>query len=195
MRLLLIACTLFLAGCSAFRPEPLVPEMPDQNQALTMSSWMMQGRIGIRQPDRNDSASMEWLQQGRAYRISLFGPVGQTVARLEGRSDFIEISLAGDDERYIADTPEQLMQHLMGWSLPVSHAVFWIRGLTDPDLPFTRLDGATGEVAFQQAGWEVRANRYQQVNDALLLPGRIRLTHDELGITLVIHNWEPLTTL
>jgi len=195
MRLLFIVFTLFLAGCSAFRPEPLIPETPDQNQAMAMSSWMMQGRIGIRQPDRNDSASMEWLQQGRVYRISLFGPVGQTVARLEGRPDFIEISLAGDDERYIADTPEQLMKRLMGWSLPVSHAVFWIRGLTDPDLPFTRLEGATGEVAFLQAGWEVRANRYQQVNEAPLLPGRIRLTHDELGITLVIHSWEPLTNL
>ncbi|KAA0876553.1 lipoprotein insertase outer membrane protein LolB [Nitrincola tapanii] len=187
--LLLVGFMLLLAGCSSLRTEAPLPENQDQRQARLLKDWQLEGRINIRQADKSESASIQWQQKDTAYLINLTaGPFNQGVARLEGRPGQVEMTVAGEDDRYVARSPEALMQGVLGWSLPVSHANWWIRGVPDPFFPFQEVVMDQG-YAFHQAGWQIQIQRYQQTEQGLILPGRLRMQRESLQVTLAIHRW------
>ena len=77
-------------------------------------------------------AGLFWLQRQDYYDIRLSGPLGRGAARLTGRPGQVSLEVANQG-RYEASSPEELLGEQLGWSLPVSHLVWWVRGLPAPD--------------------------------------------------------------
>jgi len=186
-RLLLAALITLVAGCSQLAQTPATADRFDPKAAAALQNWSAEGRLGIRMQRESHSANLDWQQQGDEYRIALTGPLGQGGLRIEGDSRYVSLRQAGEEKIHRAATPEALMQQLLGWHLPLSHARYWIRGLADPGAVSTPLNAPA--VGFVQAGWTVEYLRFAPAAGQLL-PEKLRLQHKDLRLTVIINDWE-----
>lgn len=188
---LMLAVLTVLSACSTTPPLP-PPDRQEQAWVYDMEDWSLDARISITQPlsDRSDSARLNWQQQEDDYTIQLSaGPFNQTIAIMNGRPGRAEIQVAGEDDRYTARSPEALMQAILGWSLPIRHAVWWIRGVPDPALPHSEII-QDNHYRFTQAGWDIDIIRFSDISVDHRLPSRMRMVHNEVTVNLVIGRWE-----
>lgn len=197
----IIGC-LWLSGCSWLPqiPNPFAEQPPVvEDQAASwkkhlafingIRQWQLNGKLGIRTPEDSNSAYINWQQQHKTYTILLSGPLGQSIAKLEGEPGHVELNTA-DHGRYFANTPEQLLLNQLGWQLPVSNLKYWIRGVPAPQGNQTMSLNPQGLLAqLKQSGWTIHYDRYQQVGNTWL-PGKVRFFSKQLKLTFVIKDWQ-----
>ncbi|MDO9624394.1 MAG: lipoprotein insertase outer membrane protein LolB [Pseudomonas sp.] len=161
-----------------------------KQQIGRLDAWQISGKVGIRAPQDSGSGTLFWLQRQDYYDIRLSGPLGRGAARLTGRPGDIQLEVANQG-RYQAASPEQLLQQQLGLNLPVSHLLWWIRGLPAPDSRSRlTLDSDSRLAQLSQDGWQVEYLRYVE-QDGYWLPERLRLNGHDLQVTLVIKDWQP----
>ena len=186
-----------LAGCAGFTSHEALQGQgtPAQwrahnEQLSSLDGWQISGKVGIRAPKDSGSGTLFWLQRQDYYDIRLSGPLGRGAARLTGRPGSMVLEVANQG-RYEAADPEGLLQQQLGWKLPVSHLVWWVRGLPAPDSKSRlTLDGDSRLASLEQDNWQVEYLSYTQQN-GYWLPERIKLHGQDLDVTLVIKDWQP----
>lgn len=186
-----------LAGCAGFSARESVeghgsPALWSQHkqQLSALDGWQINGKVGIRAPKDSGSATLFWLQRQDYYDIRLSGPLGRGAARLTGRPGNVSLEVASQG-RYEATTPEQLLGEQLGWSLPVSHLVWWVRGLPAPDSKSRVTLNADSRLAsLEQDGWQIEYLSYIEQN-GFWLPERVKLHGTDLDVTLVVKDWQP----
>ncbi len=191
------ALALLLAGCAGLAPQETVegPGNPQQwkihkAQVSEIDGWQISGKIGIQAPQDSGSGTLFWLQRQDYFDIRLSGPLGRGATRLTGRPDAVALEVAGQG-RFEADSPEALVESQLGWQLPVSNLLWWVRGLPAPDSRSRIAIDANGQLAsLQQDGWDVQYLGYAE-EDGYSLPNRIKLAGRDLKITLVVKDWQP----
>lgn len=179
---------MLLAGCQS-TPQK-IPGASSQMQYLYgVRQWEAEGKIAITVGDERESASFKWSQQRDNYVIHLFGPFGQGGTWLRRTSRGVTLENAKTGIRR-AHSPEELMQEVMGWQVPVSNLQFWLRGL--PALkpaPSQITHDDTGHLSgLQQQGWKVEYADYQHFS-GWWLPTRVTAARDDLKIRVVIKQW------
>ncbi len=198
MRNLLIPLlVLWLAGCAGLAPRESLQgsgsaaDWKAHKAAISeIDGWQISGKIGIRAPQDSGSGTLFWLQRQDYFDIRLSGPLGRGATRLTGRPDAVSLEVAGQG-RFDAESPEALVQQQLGWELPVSHLLWWIRGLPAPDTRSRlELDDQGRLASLQQDGWQVEFLGYGE-HSGYSLPERVRLNGRELRITLVVKDWQP----
>ena len=195
--LLLLALLALVAGCAGLTSREALEGAGDpdrwqahKQQIATLDAWQISGKVGIRAPRDSGSGTLFWLQRQDYYDIRLSGPLGRGAARLTGRPGAILLEVANQG-RYQAASPEALLQQQLGLNLPVSHLLWWIRGLPSPDSRSrVTLDGDSRLAHLQQDGWQVDYLRYAEQN-GYWLPERIKVAGHDLQVTLVIKDWQP----
>ncbi|WP_455232330.1 lipoprotein insertase outer membrane protein LolB [Geopseudomonas aromaticivorans] len=193
----LLAGLLLLAGCAGLGPREDVGGQgtasawrQHKTEVATIDGWQIDGKVGIRAPQDSGSGVLFWLQRRDYYDIRLSGPLGRGATRLTGREGDIRLEVANQG-RYQAESPEALLEEQIGWRLPVSHLLWWIRGLPAPDSKSRLTLNADSRLArLEQDGWRVEYADYQQQN-GYWLPQRLKLFGENLDITLVIKAWQP----
>ncbi|WP_437884083.1 lipoprotein insertase outer membrane protein LolB [Pseudomonas sp. LRF_L74] len=192
--LLLIGLIALLAGCAGH--EAIQGQGDSQLwkvhkvQVSALDGWQINGKVGIRAPKDSGSGTLFWLQRQDYYDIRLSGPLGRGAARLTGRSGATTLEVANQG-RFEAASAEALLEEQLGWRLPVSHLLWWIRGLPAPDSKSrVTLDSASRLARLEQDGWEVQYLSYVEQN-GYNLPERIKLHGENLDVTLVIKDWQP----
>ena len=196
-----------LTGCSTFSLTPPPPAQPcgttSKAQLEAINNWKITGALAVtvRQPEQSETqnrrvtgvnASFNWLQEGKQYTLELFGPFGINRVRLLGSPEKVTL-FDGSGEAYTAETPEVLLQQQLGWSVPVTHLLYWIRGLPVPNAPVEhaqKLPNGTFS-HFTQQGWVVRYLDHMQVG-CTSLPAKISVQHPTLHIRLVLKQWQIL---
>ncbi len=197
LRGLLLLAGLLLAGCAGLGPREDVSGQGNASawrqhkaEVATIDGWQIDGKVGIRAPQDSGSGVLFWLQRRDYYDIRLSGPLGRGATRLTGREGDIRLEVANQG-RYQAESPEALLEEQIGWRLPVSHLLWWIRGLPAPDSKSRLTLNADSRLArLEQDGWRVEYADYQQQN-GYWLPQRLKLFGEDLDITLVIKAWQP----
>lgn len=193
----LLAILTLLAGCAAKQPRELMEGQgnPAQWQAhkvqiSQIDGWQITGKLGLKTPEDSGSATLQWLQRQSYFDIRLSGPLGQGASRLIGRPGATELEIANQG-RYSAESPEALLEQQLGWQLPVSHLLWWIRGLPEPDSRSQlTLDADSRLARLTQEDWQVDYIDYLE-QDGFALPSRMKLYGKDLEITLVIKDWRP----
>lgn len=186
-----------LAGCAGLGPKEAVQGQGNAQawrdhkaMTATVNGWEINGKVGIRAPSDSGSGTLYWLQRNDYYDIRLSGPLGRGAARLTGHPGQVTLEVANQG-RYQAQTPEELLQTQLGWRLPVSNLVYWVRGLPSPEGKSTVvLDGDSRLARLEQDGWTVEYTRYSQQGD-YWLPERLKVHGQDLDVTLVIKDWQP----
>ena len=186
-----------LAGCAGFG-APVFSEghgspalwSAHKQQLTRLDGWQISGKVGIRAPKESGSATLFWLQRQDYYDIRLSGPLGRGAARLTGRPGSVLLEVANQG-RYEAPTPEALFGLQLGWSLPVSHLVWWVRGLPAPGSKSrVTLNGDSRLANLEQDGWKIEYLSYVEQN-GFWLPERVKLHGPDLDVTLVVKDWQP----
>jgi len=186
---------LFLIGCASQRGlTPPASLQAHQAQLEAIQHWQINGKLGIRSPAENGSASLKWQQQPQQYQINLAGPLGHKRLQISGTPKRVTLTQAGQPP-LSAKSAEALIKKAAGWSLPVAQLNYWVRGLPAPKAPITALslspEGLISEL--QQAGWTISYSNYQDhphAGGSLALPGKIQAQHRDLRLTLVIRQWQ-----
>lgn len=184
-RLPAAVCCLLIAGCAGLPSQPETPE-----------TFVLTGKVGVREADESFSANLLWHQMGESFEIDVWGPLGQGRVKLVKKGG--EISLESDRGVLARGEPEAVMRTHLGWSLPLEVLPAWVQGgplenVTATDL---RQDEAGRVVGFEQLGWAVVLERYQRVPvDAgseaseRELPRRVTATRGDARVRLVISQW------
>lgn len=194
-RFIILSLILILSGCKHFSSHEYLGDKGQANswqahkQILTpVDAWQISGKIGIRSEQESGSAVLFWLQRQDYFDIRLSGPLGQGSTRLTGRQGAVNLTIANRGV-YEAHSAEALMQQQLGWSLPVEHLLWWVRGLPAPNSPSKiQLDSNNLLNQLEQSLWTIHYLSYHD-ESGMQLPERIRLEGAGLNITLVIKEW------
>lgn len=195
--LLVIALLLCLGGCTAFTPRESLQGQGDpqswrqhKQDIASLDAWQISGKVGIRSPRDSGSGTLFWLQRRDYFDIRLSGPLGRGATRLTGHAGAVSLEVSGQGH-YQAESPEALLEEQLGWRLPVSHLIWWVRGLPAPDSRSRlALDQDSRLARLEQDGWQVDYLAYAE-QDGHWLPQRIKLHGQDLDVTLVVKDWNP----
>lgn len=164
-----------------------------QAQFARMSSWRMQGKVGVQFRDESASFGISWLQQGNGqYEMNIKNPLtGSIVAYLKGSPS--SVTLQADGKTYQDSNAEQLLQSQMGVSLPLEGMKYWVRGVPSPDSPVDKveLDDQGRPKMLQQAGWVMEYTGWQG-NDSNALPEKLSLTRaaESTKVKVIAKDWQ-----
>lgn len=175
----MLALALLLAACGG---TGIRPGVDDQRH------WQLSGKLGLRGPQLAESAYLNWRQCGEQYDMRISGPLGQSVARIDGNGSQLTVRLEGQEPVATAD-PEQLLQERLGWSVPLRALRYWVRAEPAPGNT-AQFDGPAGQpTELRQLGWQVRYLAWHQAG-AIALPAKLTLRNDSgMQATLLISDW------
>ncbi len=192
-----------LGGCAQHPTAPLPtssidhppPTIAQQAEKSHLSCWQIEGKVGVKPlKDRTlkgGSAFLKWQQNEAHYSVQLNGPLGQGSVIIKGSPD--GVTLTDRHGQLESDRAEQLLESAIGWSIPIDHLRWWIKGLPDPLDTSTYLLDSNGHLqTLQQAGWRIEYPRLQPIaapHQTLTLPRTIRATHPRLKTTLSLNRW------
>ena len=152
-------------------------------------AWEIRGRLAVDTGERGFQASFDWRQRDDALDLSIRGPLGTGALRITGTPDALTVTTRGET-RTLTD-PENELSELVGWWLPVASLPAWLLGLPDPQFPSATTAGADGTLAaLEQRLWRLDFVSYR-LDENLLLPRRIDLSHGELELRVTIDNFTP----
>jgi outer membrane lipoprotein LolB len=179
LRFLTVLVAIALTGCGT---PGIRPGLDDHQR------WQLSGKIGLRGPQLAESAYINWRQCGNNYDIRISGPLGQTVARIDGSGEQLQIWFEGQQPMQTSE-PEALMQQQLGWSVPLRALRYWVRAEAAPGQS-AEFSGPTDQpTALQQMGWQVDYLAYHQ-NGATVLPAKVRMNSAQgVQTTLIINEW------
>lgn len=184
-RRLFIVLPLLLSGCGMFSSAPegtwLSPEQQQANSKI--NHWQLSGKIGLRSETSANTGYLNWQQCAEKFDIRLTGPLGQGAAHLYGNNT--QVSLQTQKTTQTAQNPEQLLQQHLGWSIPVSQLIHWIRGVPAPN----QVIDDQYDNGFSQMGWSIHYSKWQTIQGHRI-PKKATATHPQLKVTLILKNWQ-----
>ncbi len=185
---------LLLVGCAALREPAPVPS-PEQvwrqraQALLSLSGWSLTGRIVLRAEEEAWHASVHWIQRGDRFQIRIRGPLGVGAMSLAGGPEGVVLRTA-EEERFAAEAPEDLLQEMAGWSMPVSGLRYWLLGVSEHEAPIDSLQLDVGGrlELLRQSGWAIQYLGYDQVGD-LQLPSKLFVQNARVSARIVVNRW------
>ena len=170
---------LLLAGCATIEEQP-APTGPG-GEAFDLS-----GRVSVKYGTEAVSGKIHWQHDTASDDLLFSTPLGQGVARIVRRDALVSLTTS-DQKVHQAKDVESLTDQVLGWRLPLAGLPDWVRGRAAAGTPVqTRLDGSARLAELRQSGWLVEFLDY---NGASGLPGRMRLSREDVEIRLVIDQW------
>ncbi|UZE96958.1 lipoprotein insertase outer membrane protein LolB [Alkalimarinus alittae] len=194
---------LLIQGCASTPETPLTLTLTQPHnwqttiaQISAIDHWAFSGKIGVRVPERIDSAVINrWQQDDNQFTIDLSSAIfGLGATRIEGNPDFITMTESGE-EPITSYNPRGLIQQHIGWPLPIAQLRYWVKGIPAPER--TQTDQVTalkfddkGQLSqLNQNGWQINLSKYAlfgQVN----LPRKVVLRQHQAKITVIINEWQ-----
>jgi len=182
-----------LAGCAV---QPRLSDLDKSNlweirqQELSqIDEWTLKGRIAIQTEKDSWSAGLQWQQHKQDYAIRIVAPLGRGSYELTGNKQGVMLR-TNKNEIFEASTPEVLMQRNLGWQLPVSGLVYWIRGVPQISLEDKNFNldeqGRINEM--NQDGWQIKYHRYDE-HDGHQMPSKLFIENDKLKVRIIIKDW------
>lgn len=187
-----------LTGCSTMQTLPQnyhKLEWSERSKQLNnIQEWSINGSISIIYAETKDIASYHWQQKKDVYSIEVSSPLNLIHFNLYGNKN--KITLQQSTYRiYTANNPEQLLRQYIGWNIPVSNLVYWVRGIPAPHSAYTsQLDQYNHLSVLKQQGWTIHYSNYT-VLDNIDLPTTISLEKSHIKIKIIAKNWLITSTL
>lgn len=190
LRASLLLVLFVLSACESIQQrQPLTPEQQKRYLPF-LKHWDAQGKIALSYGAERSNAQFKWQQRDDRFRIILSGPMGIGLTKLTRDDDGVRLE-NNDIGVKKADSPEELMQALFGWQVPVSNLQYWMLGLSapNPTPASTQFDESGWPTRLQQDGWLIRYSK-PTAHNGWILPGKIVATRDDIKIIAVTKDWK-----
>ena len=186
---------LFILGCVWLAACTTPPEGPlgERNYQSTIS---VGGRLSVRYQQAGQPQSLQgkfrWQQQGEQTNITLYSPLGQTIATI-AITPGLAVMVQSDGEKRQAPNVTALTQEVLGWPMPVDGLRYWLQGFVQNVDGKLQTASPESTHSFQSDGWRVRYVSWQR-NASIQYPKRFDMerTTAEAGdivLRLVIDEW------
>jgi outer membrane lipoprotein LolB len=176
----------FVGGCATGPQRDLSPTAV----AAIDAPFSIGGRLSARRGDAGVAGGFSWTHDARHDAIDLASPLGQTLARLEGNSSGVSVTLQNGRTEQAASWRE-LTERAFGVTIPVDGLASWVRGVPRPGARYTVERDAQARVSLlRQDGWEIV---YAYADDAARRPARVVLTlpgAEAVDVRVVVDRWE-----
>lgn len=160
MRVALAAATAALLAACATPPQP-TPSTSKATTALsTQTARAYHGRFAISYTDqngqpRNAYGNFQWQENGDTVRLELNNPLGQTLAIIDSSPGLATLELPNKPPQ-TAPSVTDLMQHTLGFALPVEGLRYWLKSSAAPtSRAKTATDDAGRLTQLKQDGWTI----------------------------------------
>lgn len=188
--LLLILLVSQLFACASIGPTQKVQSLAltpgNTEKILAINDWRLLGRLSVRNLQQSWLTTLEWKHDAFIDDLSLSTSLGGVVAKLIYSSHGIALS---DRNGVLQRTSEEELTSLLGYSPPLEHMKYWVRGVPSPKMQVqinkVYFDGV---MVFKQDGWDVQLDRFSKLGD-VVLPSKVTLTKKGLKIKLVVDKW------
>ena len=189
---------LLAAGCSQFGSETSRQQAQQewlrwQQSVQQVEIWDLHARAVVILEAEVYHVGIRWQRDRKGFVILLEAPFGQGVFRVESSSTGPHpYRLSLPDGRVLGnDSPEALLEEVIGWSIPISGLEYWIRGIPRPEMKYSHRVGVGGRLqSLQQDNWSIRYLDYFSSQELPQLPRRMRLEHSDLTLKLVVERWQ-----
>lgn len=187
----LVVFALVLGACAAPRVKPddalLARQSERERMLASQPDWQLAGRLGVSNAKDAGSGSLQWKQDGDAFRFSVHAPVTGKTWVLAG--DARRVVLEGLRDRPVEGTDAAaLLDRELGWQVPVAQLTQWVRAARakgDAQIEF-RNDGLPAVI--RQDGWTIEYPDYDQTHQPAL-PRKIFASRGDSRVRLSISEW------
>ena len=184
----LVAAAWLLAGCTATGNR--VPAVLDAAALAELESWNLRGRVALNREGRGAQANVLWRQEGPLAQLELSGPWGVGAERVRIEGGDADLFSEGDWVSMCAPGMQIDELEMLCDSAPLKSLPYWLRGLPDPDSPFTEYSSGQGVAReFSQDGWRIEVNALARAGD-LAVPRRLNISGPGASMRVAITNWE-----
>ena len=159
------------AACATLPPEGVAPLPP---LSSVPSSFVVTGRIAVRQDQRSDIAKLRWTREARSDVWIVSSPLGNVVARIESGPQGATLTRAGGEPEH-AESFQALTERILGVALSPDEVAGWLHG-TKPQ--------AAG-------GWSVTIDETQPAGN-VTLARRVTAQRGDVVVKLVVDDYQPL---
>lgn len=190
----LIALATCILNSTTISANETVSQEVRQKKLQTITSFEASGKVSFTHGKQGGNASFEWNQIHNHYSILLVGALGIAAVRIN--NDGKEVCLTTSrGEKFLAPTAEQLIKQTLGWDIPVTPLVYWLRGIPAPGKSPSRamLDKYDHLVLLEQQGWKITYQSYMNVN-GVELPQKISLEHGRVKVRFIFKKWHYKTS-
>ncbi|MEY3182736.1 MAG: lipoprotein localization protein LolB [Pseudomonadota bacterium] len=155
-----------------------------------LSHFRVSGKVAFRQGDTGGQAKFIWKQTGKDFTLQLFNPFGGEEAHLAFHHGQYQLSLPNKGIQH-SQSIELLFKENLGWSAPIAHLSYWIRGIPLPKLPSKIQYDFDGNRILTQDDWKITYSRVETVN-TLPLPSSMLLeqqtkANELIRLKMVLH--------
>lgn len=193
----LLLSVFILFACVTVEKHQLPPGSEISKQAAwevhranvqSLQTWKLKGRVAGKSNNEGFRAGVHWNQLQHNFIIDLHGPLGRKVAVITGKETGVQLKTS-KGKSFQADDPEELMQSLFGYSLPVNGLRHWLLGIPDPKQKHAdlTLDEQGRLMQLKQSGWLIDYKRYH--NSAPVLPALIQISNPTLNANIKVDSW------
>ncbi len=172
-RILTLLLFLFLCGCATNTTSLFAPG-PQTKSA--------EGLFSVITPQTAQSGHFLWTQNGADFSLELYGPLGLGATYLSQIGDDVVLKTA-NGQTYNADSAEDLLTQVLGWSMPVSGFTSWLWGKPAPGFPFNATyDDQNRILSLQQEGWSITYTW----SEAGSVPSRLTLIRNSIKVKILM---------
>ncbi|WP_322401822.1 outer membrane lipoprotein LolB [Massilia luteola] len=169
-----VACAAALAGCATTSNVPLA------NPAAQVGAYRdtidLNGRLAANyskdgQP-QSINGNFTWVQRPGRIDVSLFSPLGQTVAEITVTPGTATLTQSGRQPRVEKDI-DTLTAKALGWTLPVSGLRDWLQGYAVAAGGKRFIASPAHDSVVTNDGWRLRFVEWQNGPQGAPMPRRI----------------------
>jgi len=193
----LLLSVFILSACVTVEKHQLPPGSEISKQAAwevhranvqSLQTWKLKGRVAGKSNNEGFRAGVQWNQLQHNFIIDLHGPLGRKVAVITSKETGVQLKTS-KGKSFQADDPEELMQSLFGYSLPVNGLRHWLIGIPDPKQQHAdlTLDEQGRLMQLKQSGWLIDYKRYH--NSTPVLPALIQISNPTLNANIKVDSW------
>jgi outer membrane lipoprotein LolB len=147
------------SGQSAANGDASIPAPPpmDLGNASRQTGRFALQYVDTYQRQRNAYGNFVWLQSGDQVSLELRSPLGTTLALIRSAPGSAALEIPGHPIRTAASVDE-LMQHALGFAMPVDGLRYWLQPAPAPDSPADTVrdpQDASRLKEIRQDGWVI----------------------------------------
>lgn len=185
-KMLILVLVVGLAACADLGLRTAGDSAPTRDSLQTFS---LSGRFSLQHHGSAHSGRIDWRHDVDRDELIVSSPFGQAVAELLSDADGARLT-TGDGRSYRAETPEELLQTVLGYPLPLRQLLAGLRGQGWDDRLIER-DDLGRPVHWHDQEWRV-AYQYDS-DDPQALPGKLLAERPgDLQLRLRIDAWASL---